>query len=86
VRSLRTLPLLDGYRGAPKTDVAALEQVLLRLSAMVEAHPEVAELDCNPVLVGPDGAVAVDGRVRLAPAVPRGPWPAVGAAAPDATA
>jgi acetate---CoA ligase (ADP-forming) len=86
VRSLRTFPLLDGYRGAPKTDVAALEQVLLRLSAMVEAHPEVAELDCNPVLVGPDGAVAVDGRVRLAPAVPRGPWPAVGAAAPDATA
>jgi hypothetical protein len=39
--------------------------VLLRVSAMVEAHPEVAEMDLNPVIVGPDGAVIVDARVRL---------------------
>ncbi len=77
VRSLRTFALLDGYRGAPKADVAGLEQVLLRLSAMVDAHPEVAELDCNPLLVGPDGPVIVDGRVRLAPVAPPQPWPAV---------
>jgi acetyl coenzyme A synthetase (ADP forming)-like protein len=73
LRSLRTFPLLDGYRGAPVCDVAALEDQLLRLSALVEAHPEVAELDANPVLAGPDGAVIVDARVRLAPAAPRRP-------------
>jgi acyl-CoA synthetase (NDP forming) len=65
VRSLATFPLLDGYRGAPKADVAALEDLLLRVSAMVEAHPEIAELDCNPVTVLPDGAVVVDARVLV---------------------
>ena len=77
VRSLRTLPLLDGYRGAPKADVAGLEQVPLRFSAMVEAHPEVADLDCNPVLVRPEGGGVVDARVRLAPMRARRPWPAL---------
>jgi acyl-CoA synthetase (NDP forming) len=65
VRSLATFPLLEGYRGAPKADVAALEDLLLRVSAMVEAHPEIAELDCNPVTVLPDGAVVVDARVLV---------------------
>ena len=65
VRSLATFPLLDGYRGAVHSDVAALEDVLLRVSAMVEAHPEIAEMDLNPVIVGPDGALIVDARVRL---------------------
>jgi acetyl coenzyme A synthetase (ADP forming)-like protein len=65
VRSLATFPLLDGYRGADRSDVAALEDVLLRVSAMVEAHPEIAEMDLNPVIVGPDGALIVDARVRL---------------------
>ncbi|HYM54264.1 MAG TPA: acetate--CoA ligase family protein, partial [Solirubrobacteraceae bacterium] len=69
LRSLRMFPLLEGYRGAPACDVAAVEDVLLRLSALVEAHPEVAELDANPVIAGPDGALIVDARVRLA-AVP----------------
>ena len=53
IPSLRTFPLLDGFRGAPKADVAALEEVLLRVGALVEAHPEVAEMDCNPVIVSP---------------------------------
>jgi acyl-CoA synthetase (NDP forming) len=82
VRSLQTFPLLDGYRGAAKTDVAAVEDILLRLSALVEAHPEVAELDCNPVLALPEGAVVVDARVRLEPASPRRPWPALDAQPP----
>jgi acetyl coenzyme A synthetase (ADP forming)-like protein len=73
VRSLATFPLLDGYRGAPKADVAALEDLLLRVSALVEAHPQVAELDCNPVKVLPHGAVVVDTRVRVEPAAPRLP-------------
>lgn len=65
VRSLVTFPLLDGYRGAPRADVGALEDVLLRVSAMVEAHPEIAETDLNPVIVRPDGAVIVDARIRI---------------------
>jgi acyl-CoA synthetase (NDP forming) len=68
VRSLATFPLLEGYRGAPKGDVAALEDLLLRISAMVEAHPTIAELDLNPVTVLPDGAVVVDARIRIEPA------------------
>jgi acyl-CoA synthetase (NDP forming) len=70
VRSLATFPLLDGYRGAPKADIGALEDLLLRVGALVEAHPEVAELDCNPVKVLPDGVVVVDARVRVEPATP----------------
>jgi acetate---CoA ligase (ADP-forming) len=75
VRSLATSPLLDGYRGAPPADVPALEDVLLRVSALVEAHPQVAELDCNPVMVLPAGrgAVVVDARVRVEEAPPPAP-------------
>jgi len=65
VRSLQTFPLLDGYRDAPKADVPALEHLLLRVSALVEAHPEIAELDCNPVMVLADSALVVDARVRV---------------------
>jgi acyl-CoA synthetase (NDP forming) len=73
IRSLRTYPLLDGYRGAPKADVAALEDVLLRVSALVEAHPLVAEMDLNPLVVHARGAVAVDARIRLDPSAGRKP-------------
>jgi acetate---CoA ligase (ADP-forming) len=65
LRSLQTFPLLDGYRGAPRTDLAAIEDVLLRVGAMVEAHPAIVELDCNPLIAGPDGAVIVDARIRV---------------------
>jgi acetyl coenzyme A synthetase (ADP forming)-like protein len=65
VRSLQTFPLLDGHRGAPKADVPALEDLLVRISALVEARPEIAELDCNPVKVLGDGAVVVDARVQV---------------------
>jgi len=73
VRSLKTFPLLDGYRGAAKADVAALEEVVLRISGMVEGHAEIAELDCNPVMVSQHGAVVVDARVRLEMPLPRRP-------------
>jgi acyl-CoA synthetase (NDP forming) len=66
LRSLKTFPLLDGYRGAPKCDVGRVEDALLRLSAMVERHPEIAELDANPLLVHADDATIVDARVRIA--------------------
>jgi acetyl coenzyme A synthetase (ADP forming)-like protein len=65
VTSLKTFPLLTGYRGAPPADVVALEEVVLRIGAMVDAHPEIAELDCNPVVVLTDRALVVDARVRV---------------------
>jgi len=73
IRGLATYPLLDGYRGRPRADVPALRDMLLRVSAMVEAHEEIAELDLNPVMVSPEGAVAVDARVRLEHLPPRSP-------------
>ncbi len=73
VRSLKTFPLLDGYRGAPKADVESLIDVLLRVSALVEAHPHVAEMDLNPLIVHERGCVAVDARIRLEPAIARKP-------------
>jgi acetate---CoA ligase (ADP-forming) len=66
IRALRTFPLLDGYRGRLRADLAALEDAVVRLAALADAHPEIAELDCNPVIAGPDGAVIVDARVRIA--------------------
>ena len=65
MRSLQTFPLLDGYRGAPRCDLGAIEDVIVRVSAMVEAHREIAELDCNPLISTPGGAVIVDARVRV---------------------
>jgi acyl-CoA synthetase (NDP forming) len=77
VRSLRTFPLLDGYRGAPRSDLAAIEDVLLRVSAMVEANAEIVELDCNPLIAGPDAAVIVDARVSVETATPARPMPSL---------
>jgi acetyl coenzyme A synthetase (ADP forming)-like protein len=73
IRSLQTFPLLDGYRGAPCCDVPAIEELLLRLSVMVEGHPEIVELDCNPLIATPDGAVIVDARVRVETAPAQAP-------------
>ncbi len=55
LRSLKTFPLLDRWRGAPEADLSALEDLLLRIGALADDRPEIAELDCNPVVVGPDG-------------------------------
>ena len=77
VRELRTFPLLDGYRGAPPADVAALERVLLAISALTDAHHEVVEVECNPLVVSERGAVAVDARVRVEPAPLQPPEPSL---------
>jgi acyl-CoA synthetase (NDP forming) len=57
--------LLAGYRGAAPADVRAVSDVVLRVAQLVDDLPEVAELDLNPVIAGPDGCVAVDARVRV---------------------
>jgi acetyl coenzyme A synthetase (ADP forming)-like protein len=77
VRSLRTFPLLDGYRGAEPCDVDSLEDVLLRVSAIVEAHREIVELDCNPLFVSPHGTTVVEARVRIEAAPPLAPVPSL---------
>jgi len=72
-RTLATFPLLAGHRGAPPANVAALEDVLRRISAIADDHPAIAELDCNPVVVTPAGAAIVDMRVRVQAPPPRAP-------------
>ena len=67
VRSIRGAPLLFGHRGAPPCDVAAVEDVLLRIARLADEVPQVAEMDLNPLIASPGGAVAVDVRIRLAP-------------------
>jgi acetate---CoA ligase (ADP-forming) subunit beta len=68
VREIKGFPLLQGYRGALPADVAAIESLILKVSEFVESHPEVEELDLNPVFAYPDGAIAVDARVIVSPA------------------
>jgi succinyl-CoA synthetase beta subunit len=77
LRELHTFPLLDGYRGAPRCDTAAVEDVLIRLAALAEAHPQVVEIECNPLVVSPTGAVAVDARVRVNEPAGRRPEPSL---------
>jgi len=66
LQSLKSYPLLTGYRGAPALDVDALRQMLHRVSALVDDLPEIAEMDLNPVFVLQKGAVAADVRIRFA--------------------
>jgi acetyl coenzyme A synthetase (ADP forming)-like protein len=72
LRSVRAAPLLTGYRGGPKADLAALEDVVLRVGQMALDLPEIVEMDLNPVIASTSGAVAVDVKVRLGPH-PSGP-------------
>jgi len=74
IRSLRSSPLLFGYRGSPPVAVGELEQLLQRVARLAGAVPELAELDINPVIVSPHGIAAVDARMKLVPAT-TGPAP-----------
>jgi acyl-CoA synthetase (NDP forming) len=65
IREIQGFPVLQGYRGQEPADLDALESMLLRLSSFVEAHPEIQELDLNPVFAYGDGALAVDARIVL---------------------
>ena len=76
IRTPRTSARMFGYRGAREVDVAALEELLLRVAALADAVPEVAELDLNPVVVSEQGVSVVDVKLRLAPVAP-GPPPGI---------
>ena len=65
LRSLRTWPLLDGFRGAERVDVDAVVDLVESVGRLAAEHPEVAELDLNPVVCTPTGPVCVDVKVRV---------------------
>lgn len=65
VREIKGFPVLQGYRGQEPADLAALEDLLLKVSELADRHPEIKELDLNPVFAYKDGAVAVDARIVL---------------------
>jgi acyl-CoA synthetase (NDP forming) len=62
LRGLRSAPLLTGARGRPPVDVDAAARVVAAVTAVAAAHPEIAEIEINPLLVRPSGAVALDAR------------------------
>ena len=65
IDEIKGRPLLEGYRGSEPADIAKLRALLLKVSSFVEQHPEIAELDLNPVFAYRDGVIAVDARVVL---------------------
>lgn len=65
IEEIKGRPLLEGYRGQEAVDKKILEKMILAVSAFVEQHPEIKELDLNPVFAYKDAAVAVDARVVL---------------------
>jgi acyl-CoA synthetase (NDP forming) len=70
---LVSFPLLEGYRGGSRVDMAALRGLLLQVSALAEDLPEVVELDLNPVVATPSGVVTVDARLRIEARDPQRP-------------
>ncbi|MGW1128138.1 bifunctional acetate--CoA ligase family protein/GNAT family N-acetyltransferase [Streptomyces sp. NPDC002526] len=67
IRSIRAAPVLFGWRGAAPVDTAALEELLLRVSRLVDDHPEVVSIALEPVVVAPQGLSVLGASVRLSP-------------------
>jgi len=65
VREIKGFPLLNGARGREKADIDSLENLILKVSNLVDENPEIAELDLNPIFAYSDGVVAVDAHVVL---------------------
>jgi len=69
VLGIRGAPLLTGYRGSEPLDTDRIIDLVLRLGRLAEDLPELAEADCNPVIVSPLGPLVVDARIRVAPEI-----------------
>lgn len=65
LEALRIWPLLRGYRGRPGVDVTRLVEVLIRFSHLIADHPEISELDLNPLLATTEEVIALDARLVL---------------------
>ncbi len=68
VQAIKGYRLLQSYRGQPAVDLKAIQDVLLRISHLAEAIPEISELDVNPIFALPEGQGGriVDARIRVA--------------------
>jgi acetyltransferase len=65
VSEIRSAPILNGVRGQPPVDHDTLVRLILTVSELVQAYPEIHEMDLNPVIARPDGASVVDARILL---------------------
>ena len=65
IKEIKGHPMLEGVRGQPPADIAALRSAIVKVSEFVAKHPEVRELDLNPMFAYPDGALAVDARIVI---------------------
>lgn len=68
IDEIKGKPVLQGVRGQPAADLDALKSTIVKVSELVEQHPEIRELDLNPVFAYPDGALAVDARIVVSEA------------------
>jgi acyl-CoA synthetase (NDP forming) len=68
IGEIKGKPILDGVRGQPAADLGALSETIVKVSELVQQHPEIRELDLNPVFAYPDGALAVDARIVVSEA------------------
>lgn len=66
IREIKAAPLLQGFRGRPRVDEDALVDGLLKLAAIAEKHPEIVEIDLNPVFAYSEGIVVADARIITA--------------------
>ena len=69
INSFKTHKILDGWRGAPPSDIAAIKDLLLRISALVEDIPEIQEMDLNPIMImaAGQGCYVADARISVKP-------------------
>jgi acyl-CoA synthetase (NDP forming) len=65
--SLRSAPVLTGYRGSTPVDIDALVDLVMRCGRLAEDLTALSEADLNPVIAGPDGVIVVDARFRVSP-------------------
>jgi len=65
IKEIKAYPILEGYRGQPPADVDTIAKILVNASRLVIDHPEVKEMDLNPIIVYERGAKTVDARIIL---------------------
>ena len=65
IQSIKSYPIIKGVRGQEGINEEALQQIILHLSALLQAAPEIAEMDLNPLLGNAKQVVAVDARIRI---------------------
>jgi len=65
IEEIKGYPLLQGYRGKESVDIPALTEIILKISRVMEEHPEIKELELNPIIAYKKGALAIDARIIL---------------------